>query len=268
MMIAAVPKLKITEIANDIAAMLADLSFNEFALKKREFELEKLAQLKLVEPSYYHLVRAMIHGVRRNFQESVSSAKSALALAPRDKMILGNVVGLLCNFGEIRQGIVVLNSLVELLDGEKEALLNAARQAHGLLQFSLVRSTLERMSLLDVNDATHSNRIRYLRLAQIEALNWGFSDEDYADRLHTATSALNELGRQIRRMTSLTTDDGHMLIHLHVDGSFEETAALNFVIAEALVSKFADPAAEMVTIQCLPTDTFGEMAVYEKTNEY
>lgn len=259
-MIAAVPKLKIHEIFEAVSVMAQELNANDFALRLRESELAKLMASKAVEPAYYHLVKAMIHSIRGETSDAISSAKSAMALAPSDDLVVANAIHLLSDAGEIMLAIEILTDTAHRFEGNITTLRNAASLAYGLLQFSLLTSLMGKISLISANHAPEASaRFRYHRLAESRARELQLSDRDYADRLQTATAAIREAGFQVRRISTLTGDDGCMFVHLHVDGSYSQTAALDFVIADALVEKYDDTGDQMVTFQCLPTSALQEI---------
>lgn len=260
-MVAAVPKLEINEIISELGDLMTRFDASEFEIQKIRKRIGVLWQKSALLPHEYHMAMAMSDVLTGKRQNAEAAVRNSLQLAPKDEVVAMNGLSVYARFCCVQEQIDLMHVICDSFPDNKKILRCAIMHAHDVLQFSFAREILAKFDKLAINDSASSYPTKpHFMLTLQAAESFGMSDKDLADRLSTAVAAVRNFGNEVRQTTSLTLDDGSIMLHLHIDADYRQCAEANFAIADALVENFEDTAVELVSIICLPMNVVSEFA--------
>jgi len=257
-------KQEIGTVFDDLTELFNACSCNDLVLMKASRAINKLLDAKSISPAYYHCARALISAISADRENATSASFNALKLAPKDAHVYACVLPIFAALGEIRASSETLKNILHLFPDDKAVIWLGVTHAYNTFQFSTLRDLLDRFDKLSVNDpVVLSTRRKYMMLSLANASSLGLTDEYFTDRLETAISALRSNKLEVRRMTSLTLNNGQAIVNLHLDHDHQTCAESSFIIAEALVEQFDDPGTDAISIVCRPLFDLDDLRIME-----
>lgn len=255
-----VPATKLNMISDQILAIIDETVPNEMGLRRIGVDIERGFQSGAFTAPEYYAVRALAELAGRKRDQALASARNALRLAQHNTTTKLNALVVFSCTVSVADALPVLADLFANHGDSKFVLHLATLRAVDFLQFDLAVAFTEKYEVLAANDVDKKVLMSdQLMRSVVEAKRLGLNDVDLSARIETAVTVLVDRGCQIFRHSRLILPDGSLVYALHVEASADICAELNFDIADAIVTKFDDPAAEFLTVCCRPLVDVQEM---------
>lgn len=253
-MIKAQPAPEIFQIVSDLTQIADDANFEEFPLQQSEVRIRRLLTTTDVEPAMCYVGLGLVGMLRGDVELTLSAANNAIALSPRNPVVVSMAITTLGNIGNLRDALVIISKFADKFLDDKDFLYCAVIHAMQSLNFSMANDLLSRFELLAVNDI--HDKLKITRVSLVRTLNalmaQKFTEDELLERGETAIDTLRRRGFIVRTTSILTLHDGSFLYQLYVEGDRAQCASMNFSIAESLIEKFDNTASELMSIICRP----------------
>lgn len=265
-MAVALANLEINKIIEDSVTEMHAFQINDLKLRQISRALDKLWDAKLITPAQFHIARGFIAAARHDRVEAVAAVKNALQLAPRDPIAQANALSVFSTFCCVRDAVSLMELMFEQLPDNKSALRDIILHASELMQYQLAARALARYDNISMNTSAEASERRINLISELKmAKEYDFKDEDLAALIETAVDAVRARGREVYRNSRTKLRNNTSILYLHVDADPLACAHLNFDIADALVEKFEDTKADVLTIMCRPLNDIQDMVDLEGT---
>lgn len=263
-----VPATKLDMISDQILVIIDQPVPDEMGLRRIGVEIERGFKSGAFTVPEYYAVRALAELAGRKRDQALTSARNALRLAQNNTTTkLNSLVVFSCTVA-VDDALPVLADLFANHGDSKYVLHLSTLRAIDFLQFDLAIAFAEKYELLAVNDVDKKVLMpTQLMRSASAAKQLGLNDFDLSARIQTAATVLLDGGYNIFRHSRLILPDGSFVYALHVEASPDVCAELNFDIADAIVAKFDDPAAEFLTVCCRPLVDVQEMTAVRFESE-
>lgn len=200
----------------------------------------------------------MVLGFAYYFQGDIEEMRRAfeasLKLSPGEPGVLGNASAVLSSAGELRRASEIVRDLVKTAHGTASSYRTAITVMGKALLLEEAAAYLDQYRLKHGNDG-HGYPCYALLAEQCSAV--GLSADLRLRLLETAVGAIRREGLVITQSAvRFFPHDFSARYELVADADVDRCAAASVAIAEALVEKFDEPYAELLTFACRSASNF------------
>jgi hypothetical protein len=201
-------------------------------------------------------VLGFTHYMQGSMEASVRAFNAAVSLAPTDPVVLGNAASVLVNAGEVRRAVELVRRLVKDGNDRGSCLEFAAAVMKKSICFEEAATYDRALDALSGKKGGRANE-RYERFAA--ACNErGLTPDVRIQLLETAVVAVRAAGAAIFQChCKVYPDDVSARYEMLIDdAATDECDPINFAVADAIVSRFDEPFAELLTFACRPMSSY------------
>jgi len=259
-MVAGIPAREIDVILTELSVLLDSDQTDTMQLRRHEASLKKLWAAQAIPADEYYVTKSFIEFGKYQRDASVAAALNARKLAPLDKVTLCNVLSILVAAVEVDEAISLIKQMSANHNGDIEIIRTLIIKSADLLQYEHVYQLFEILDAISLNLAPNVYLRRPSTKRSYEAMKtFGLIDSSAANLLKEALKALKQENHDVWRTSRSILRDGSILFFLHIRADADQCAMLNFSIADRLVEKFENPAAEFISFLCRPLADVSEI---------